>query len=158
MKSEIFLSVALVVSAAGGGYWLGQRNAHSAVTASAQPATNGLAGGKNFHLPVLPVMATTTAGTNGAAIALAKLSLAEVEAKILELKKKGPMGFGNDYEGEQDMTKLLLAIDAADIPAVLAFCGQKSLQADALDISQWSVAALGGNGCHGGDGVCGCVV
>ena len=119
MKSEILFCVVLAASVGGGGFWLGQRYAHSVASAAVQPVTNYLAGRK---IPPMPVLPPTVAGTNGVAIAVAKLSLADVVAKILELKKKGLLGFSDDgYDGEQNLTKLLLAIDAADIPAVLTF-------------------------------------
>ena len=118
MKSEIFLSVVLVASAAGGGYWLGQRHAPTSATAANQISANTAAPKTAGSLPPLPVISVVTV-TNAASSSGAKLSLADIEAKILELKKKGPLGFG--YDGEQDMMKLLLAVEPADIPAVLAF-------------------------------------
>jgi hypothetical protein len=98
MKSEFFLVVLLAASAAGGGYWFGQRHAHpvAPVPANLHFATATVAKAPTA-LPTLPVIPVNR-DTNGSSSVGGKLSLAEIEAKILELKKKGPMGYG--YDGE----------------------------------------------------------
>ena len=124
MKSELVLSILLAASAAGGGYWLGQRHASSVSTPSAgQRFANPDAARLANALPPVPVIRATS-GTNLVFPAAGRISLAEIDAKILELKQKGPMGFGYGLGGEQDFQKLLLAIEPADIPAVLGFVDQ----------------------------------
>jgi hypothetical protein len=80
MKSELIFSVVLVVSAAGGGYWLGQ---HHTQQSAAQISTETTAINQRTSLFLPP---TTAMGKNQKA---GQLSLAEIEAKILELKKSG---------------------------------------------------------------------
>lgn len=120
MKNGFFLLILLVLSASGGGYWLGRHRAQpqSAVKISATPA----APVKQPALVSLPSVrvkpeAVAVTGTN---LASGKMSLAEVEAKLLELKKNG----GRAIYGRQnwmELTKALLDLDPADIPQLMAF-------------------------------------
>ena len=118
MKSEIFLSVLLAASAAGGGYWFGQRHAHSTSAITATNQLGNTSGAKTLGgIPTLPpIHAATDTNTTPT---LGKLSLADIEAKLLELKKKGSISYG--FGAEQDFMKLMVEIDPADIPAVMAF-------------------------------------
>src|SRR5690242_3645156 len=119
MKSEFILIVVLVASAAGGGYWLGKHQAHPAPDSAANQFVSQSAGNaKNApHLPPVhnPLAKTTSKSTSHPA----QFTLADIEAKLLELKKNGPTGMG--YDNQMEWMKMLADVDVADIPQLLAF-------------------------------------
>src|SRR5471032_1837146 len=103
MKNGFLLLGLLVLSAAGGGYWLGQYcaqpqtivkiSAPAAAVAAKNPASPSL---PPMRLPAATATATETNLESG------KLSLAEIEAKILELKKKGLVNLYG-FQGQREL-------------------------------------------------------
>ena len=100
MKNRFILSLLLALCAAGGGYWLGQHRTppNAAAGNSAAPDAAGLPGG--LKLPPVKNSPANAAEKTGK-VSAGTISLAAIEAKILELKKSGNFN-GLGARGEQD--------------------------------------------------------
>src|ERR1043165_3102162 len=118
MKNGFFLTCVLVIAAAGGGYWLGRHRAQPSTEQISTDTTTTKSLGTSPSLP--PVRSKRTPPTTEKAPQAGKLSLAEIEAKILEFKKKGPMN-NYGFQGQKELFKMLSDVDTADIPQLLAF-------------------------------------
>jgi len=55
-----------------------------------------------------------------------KMTLAEIEAKIMELKSQG--SFGMDFRRQQDWMKIMADVEVADIPQLMAFVDKNMTQ------------------------------
>src|SRR5580704_17973833 len=109
MKSGVIFAIVLAVCAAGGGYWLGQHHApHAAVQAPAA-------------LPGVPVPRPSVPNAASETIRTGKLSLAEIEAGMLNLKPED-----SSFQSQRDMYRLLSDVDATEIPQLMAFIDSKA--------------------------------
>src|SRR5215831_13963694 len=108
MKNGFVLSLLFAICTACAGYWLGQHNlpspaklAEAENTSSLERSSTTSATGNMKH-PALPNQAPAA---NTKSLAANKLSLPEIETKLLELKKSGfgNMGLaGMNYRAQQD--------------------------------------------------------
>jgi hypothetical protein len=114
MKIGFILSVLLVVCAAGGGFWFGQHHAPATATTPGNPGAADASKLPGFMKQ--PAAATTDNAANPVA---GKMTLADIEAKILELQKQGVLG--TDFSRQQSWVKMMAEVELADIPALLAF-------------------------------------
>ncbi|MCX6894126.1 MAG: hypothetical protein NTZ16_01170, partial [Verrucomicrobia bacterium] len=128
MRNGLIFSLVLMFAVAGGGYWLGQHRAHTAVTtaatAGAQPVTgkSALAGSvKNSGRKV-----SASASANDAAH---KPTLDEVKVKIRALNS-----YASYRRGQREWARMVDTMNLADIPGALAMFDGKS-----GNNAQWSM-------------------
>ena len=116
MKNALVLCLVAVL-AMGGGYWLGQRNAAKTPSHADQRRTKK----KPQTVAELPPVRKPPAEKPASSPKSKpeKLSVTEIESKILEIQKTGPRGWGPS--GERDWSKVMAHLDADDVPALLAF-------------------------------------
>ncbi|MEI7808747.1 MAG: hypothetical protein WCJ07_09720, partial [Verrucomicrobiota bacterium] len=121
MKNSFIFSLLLAVFAAGGGYWFGQHHAPANTSTTESPVASDASGkAGSTKLPLVRVK--PAAAPEKTEKSSAKLSLADLEAKILELSKSGRMNFGFGLQKEQqEFFKQLMDVEVADIPELLRF-------------------------------------
>lgn len=119
MNKGFVQSMILGVCAAGVGYWLGQRSpaTHTqrtavATAANATGSTAATASASAGH-PAAPAADAAETPATG------RLPLAEIKAKLLELKGHG--AFGLSFEEQRAWLKAMIDLDPADIPELLDF-------------------------------------
>ena len=116
MKNGFIIWLLFLICAAGGGYWAGRH--HTAPAPSSAPSAAASTDASPPNLP--PVNTAPDIGTDKTDDApLGKMSLADIEAGLLDLKSRGDFAMNNDPG--MKWTKLMIEVNTPDIPQILAF-------------------------------------